>query len=481
MKRTIKNLLTCLLVVAVSACSDDFLDLQPEQSIANEQFLLTVDDFQAAMYGGYNHMQLADWYGRYMLLIPDIMGEDVKPNASANRGAAWALYQGAPTTVQNEHREFWQEIYQAIDQANRMINADFTPPESRATEFNQLLGEAYALRALGHFDLVRLFSQHYTFTAGASHPGVPIVTQFDIEAKPGRPTVAEVYGQIIDDFQQAINLMTVDPANRNVFSREAAQALLARVYLYMEDFSNAEAMANEVINSGKFALVGFNDYPTMFLTGNSSEAIMEVEFNPTDNPGADHIGGMYKETGYGDYLPAQDLLGLFEGNDVRGTMFTLDPNLDGGIYASADGLGRRTSKFPSAGSDIGSDNVPVIRLAEVMLIRAEARMRKAGPDQVGALADLNTLRLRADPSANELNLTGDALLAEIMLERRRELCFEGHRIFDLTRTQQGLLRTDCTADGACDIAYPNDRFILAIPQAELDANPNMQQNPGYGI
>ncbi len=478
MKHLIRNILVGCTVLIASSCSDDFLDLTPEDAISNENFLATVEDFQSAIVGGYSQMALADWYGRYMLLIPDIMGNDIKANASANRGAAWALYTGGPTTDQNENREFWQELYEAINIANAMINADYTPPTSQQAEFNQVLGEAYAIRAIAHFDLVRLFGQPYTLNNGAS-AGVPVVTEFDQNSLPSRNTVAEVYAQVISDFQQAINLMTIAPGTATTFSREAAQGLLARVYLYQGDWANAEAQATAVVNSGRFALTAFADYPTMFLDGNSSEAMLEMSMTLADNRGADHIGGMYKETGYGDYLPSQDLLSLFSATDVRGTLFLFDTNLDNTIFASADGLGRRVDKWPSAGAAIATDNISVIRYSEVLLIRAEARARAGGND-AGAIADLDAIRFRSDPSATATALSGQALIDEIMLERRRELYAEGHQIFDLSRTGSDMVRTDCSTPGACTFTFPNDRFILAIPQVELDTNPQMVQNPSYG-
>ncbi len=470
-----------LFIFGAMACSEEFLDQEPPLNVPNEDFLLTVDDFQSAMTGAYHQLQLADWYGRYMILIPDIMGEDVKQNASANRGAAWASYVGAATTTQSEHREFWAEIYEGINMVNAMINREFTPPASRQSDYELLMGQAYAYRGLAYFDLVRLFAQHYTYTADASHVGVPIVLEFDADRKPGRNTVAEVYEQIVSDLERGIDLMsaTSDPGK---LSREAAQALLSRVYLYMEDYENAESLATTVINSGLFDLIDSADYATQFLNGRSSEAIFEIAFDIADNPGGDHIGGMYKVTGYGDYLPAQDLLDLFDSMDVRITLFTEDSELAGSRYASADSIGRRVHKYPSSGSEIGTDHVPVIRLSEVYLNRAEARAKKANPDEIGALADLNQLRLQRNASATVFTALGQALVDEILLERRRELCFEGHRIFDITRNKQGLERNDCTAsEEACSIAYPNDRFILAIPQDELDANSEMRQNDGYGV
>ncbi len=472
-----KTLAFIPLLLLGTACGEEFLDLQPPLQVANDEFLQTVDDFRGATLGMYDQMQLADYYGRYFLLIPDIMGEDIKQNASANRGKEWAEYNGAPTTNQNEHREFWAEIYEVINMANQMINAEFTPVENRRSEFNNYLGQAHAVRALAHFDLVRLFAQTYSFTSDASHPGIPIVTEFEPESRPSRNTVAQVYEQVITDFETAISLLEPKgDENAGTISREATQALLSRVYLYMGRYAEAESLATEVINGGKFTLVARDAYAMQFFAGNSSEAIFEIVFNLADNEGSDHIGGMYKETGYGDYLPSQQLFALFEEGDIRGTLFIDDDNLDNGIYADASGEGKRVYKFPSEGSNIATDNVPVIRLSEVMLNRAEARA-KAGND-AGALADLNQIRVRA--GATELSgLTGQALIDAVLLERRRELFAEGHRVFDITRNQQDMVRTDCTSP-TCTVTFPNERFILPLPQEETDVNDNIQQAPGYG-
>ncbi|MDF9795421.1 tetratricopeptide (TPR) repeat protein [Catalinimonas alkaloidigena] len=471
-----KSLLLIPLTLLSVSCGEDFLDLQPPLQVANSDFLETVDDFQAAVLGAYDQMQLADYYGRYFVLVPDIMGEDIKQNASANRGKEWAEYNGAPTTNQSEHREFWAEIYEIVNMANQMINAEFAPPASRQEEFENLLGQAYAIRALGHFDLVRLFAQTYTFTPDASHPGIPVVTEFDPEARPVRNTVAQVYDQIIADFETAIPLLTSDPDNAGTISREAAQALLSRVYLYMGRYTEAAALATEVVNSGRFTLVSQAAYPNQFLEGNSSEAIFEIIFSQLDNPGSDHLGNMYKSSGYGDYLPSQQLFALFEEGDIRATLFADDDNLDGTIYANAEGEGKRVYKYPSEGAIIATDNVPVIRYSEVLLNRAEA-LAKTG-DDAGALADLNMIRERAgvDPLSG---LSGQALVDEILLERRRELFAEGHRVFDITRNGQDLVRTDCTSP-TCIVEFPDPNFILPLPQEETDVNPNIEQAPGYG-
>jgi len=420
-----------------------------------------------------DQMQNADWYGRYFMLVPDVMGEDVKQNASANRAKEWAEYNGSDVDFIPE--EIWAEVYEGINIANSIINSTYEAPTAIQAEFNNIVGQAYALRALAHFDLVRIYAQHYTFTADASHAGIPIVTVYDVESRPSRNTVKEVYDQVIADFNQAISLMTIDPPSAGHFSKEAAQALLSRVYLYKEDYANAESLATAVINSGKYNLVANGSYADQFLTGNSSEAILEIVFSLADNPGSDHLGGMYKESGYGDYLPSNDLFNIMTDGDVRKTMFATDVNLSG-IYGSL-----RVNKYPSSGADIGTDNLPVIRLSEVYLNRAEARA-KSGND-AGAQADVDLIRQRGFAAAPAVTATGAALVTEILNERRVELCFEGHRIFDITRNKGSVIRTDCTAPttpvNACAINYPNDRFILPIPDGETNVNENIAQNPGY--
>ncbi|UZR94604.1 RagB/SusD family nutrient uptake outer membrane protein [Chondrinema litorale] len=468
MKKLYISSLFAILMLFTTSCGEDFLESTPEQYIFEEDFLLSYTDFDVAIVGAYNQMQSASWYGRYLPLVADVMGEDVKQNSSANRASEWAEYNGSPQDFIPE--DFWAILYEEINITNRIINSSFEPIESLTTDFDQIVGEAHAIRALAYFDLVRIFSQHYTYTPDASHNGVPIVLEFDSEAKPARNTVAEVYTQIISDFEQAISLMSITPSTSGTFSEAAVQALLSRVYLYMEDYEMTESYASQVISNGDYSLVSANDYPSQFFEGNSSEAILEIVYSTVDNPGSDHLGGMYKATGYGDYLPSEDLLNLMDDNDVRKTLFLEDEDL-GGIYGNI-----RVNKYPSSGAEIGTDNIPVIRLSEVYLNRAEARAKSG--DDTGAQEDLNIIRQRGNPEAAAVIVTGTALITEILNERRVELCFEGHRIFDITRNQLDMVRNDCTSS-VCEVNYPNDRFILAIPIEETDVNINMIQNDGY--
>jgi hypothetical protein len=226
-------------------------------------------------------------------------------------------------------------------------------------------------------------------------------------------------------------------------------------------------MATEVIESGDYQLLSTDNYVGAWSSGNSPETLFEIAFSEVDDNGSDALGRMYIVEGYGDYLPAGDLLDLIPEGDVRLGLFKDDPNL-GGDYGSV-----RVDKYPNPAVQ---NSTPVIRLSEVYLIRAEARARTNNED--GAQADLDVIRMRALPSAAATTATGDALIDAILTERRIELMFEGQRLWDMMRTKQDLVRNNCT-NSVCTLAYPNDRFIIPIPQAELDVNDNIVQNPGY--
>ncbi len=461
-KISIKYLLLVPVLFALS-CGESFLDLEPQQSLSTDAALVTIDDMKAAVTGVYDEMQSPTTYGRYFVLVPDVQSDDVKQNASANRAREFAEYNQDATHGTAEGA--WANLYQIIDRTNRVIHNTIDVPSTAQDTYDQLLGEAYALRALAHFDLVRLFSQHYTYTADASHQGVPIVTEVDPLAMPSANTVDEVYTRVINDFTTAIPLLVVDPSSITFMSQLAAKALLSRVYLYMEDYPNCITLSNDVINSGP-SLMDSAAYSTEWaeIIHPLSEGIFEIGMTETDRNGSDALGGMYNGTGYGDYLPATDLLVLFPAGDVRGDIFVEDLSIGGGVYGTT-----RVAKYPD---NLGRNYTKVIRMAEIYLNLAEAEFMQNGGSAIvdGLLNDLLDNRYPAHP------VVAGAVLDDILLQRRLELCFEGDRLWTLMRHKMDMVRiVDCTALGACTITYPNDRFIFPVPQRELDVNLNMTQ------
>lgn len=462
----IKYFILSLMVLTIASCSEGFLELQPQQSVANEEALLLIGDFESSLTGAYNGLSDADYYGRYFVLVPDVMSDDVKQHPSANRAKDYAEY--SALIGDGIAEEMWQEMWQEVNTLNTVINADVEIPSTVQDSYDHLIGEAHALRGLVYFDLLRAFAQHYTFTADASHLGVPIVLEFDQKNEPGRASVKAVYDQIISDFQTGISKMNDESRSgtTSTLTSTAAKALLSRVYLYKDDLSNAESLASEVINSGKYSLTGTDNYAASWTQDYSDESIFEIAMTEADNRGSDALGRMYVVEGYGDYLPSNDLVSLIDTLDVRFSWFKSDEFLDG------DFAPYRLDKYPSANGD---NNTIVMRLSELYLIRAEARARQNNND---AQADVDAIRQRALPTAAPVTATGQDLVDEVMLEKRKELAYEGHRLWDLMRHKKDVVRNQCTSS-VCIIAYGSERVILPIPEAELDANPNMQPNPGF--
>lgn len=455
------SLILILCLFFMVSCSKDFLDLQPEQAVSMNQALVTMSDFNAAITGCYDGLQSGNYYGKFFIMTPDVMSDDLKGSGTVNRASDWHSYLGSSTDRSNLAQNIWAVGYRVIDRANRILEAD------TELDIDDILGQAYAFRALAHFDLVRIYGQHYTFTADASHMGVPIVLSVDPFQKPARNTVKEVYDQVIDDFNIALTLIN-DDKNSFYFSKNVINALLSRVYLYKEDWTNAVDKANEVINSLDYSLAANGNYAAIFSGDHSSESIFEIDMNPTDNNGSGALSGNYLGTGYGEYLPTLDLYNLIPDGDVRKTLFLEDLSLGGGDFGTI-----RVNKFSS---DLGYDNTPVIRLSEVYLNRAEANYH-LGAEGL-AQDDVDLIRKRGFPAATDVTATGLALLDEILLERRIELSYEGHRLWDLTRNKRGVFRTDHTSETS-SVPYPDERFVLAIGKFEIDVNDNIKQNPGY--
>lgn len=467
MKNILNYILSFALLLAFS-CSDDFLDLQPEQSVADTEALTSLQDLQSSVTGVYNDLSNSDYYGRYFILIPDVMSDDVKQNSQANRVKDYAEY--VVSVADNDARNIWTLMYRAANAANAIINSEIDVASSVVPERDHIIGEAHALRALIYFDIVRLYAQHYTFTADASHLGVPIVLTSDPESKPSRNSVQDVYDQVLSDLADALSLMQDDSrsGNSSTLSKSAVRAIMARVYLNMEDWANAESMAGQVIADNAYSLVPNANYMDLWQNDNTSESIFEIANTDADNAGFNALGGMYIGEGFGDYLPSDDVVSLYDPGDVRLGVFYVDPFLSGDYAPYRMGKYRDPLYF---------DNIKVIRLAEMYLIRAEARAR-IGTDIAGAQDDFDVVHQRGLPGAADLALTGSALLDAIATERRRELCYEGHRLWDLMRYKEDVVRNQCTSN-ICLIEYGSDRVILPIPQLETDANPNIEPNPGF--
>ena len=469
MKEIIKYLAAVLIIFGFifTSCDDELEQLPPEQ-LSNELVLSTYDNLVLATNGIYNLLYDANWYGREFTVIGDLKGGNSK-SSPLNTGRFQTEYNWGNNASSTSG--LWTPAYYLISRANNVINATegFTQTGITEAMIGQLKGEALFLRALAYFDLVRMYAQPYTADNGASL-GVPVVLVTE-NGQPARNTVAEVYAQIVADLTTAEGITgTADRGQTDdaaMVTKEAIQALLAKVYLYMGDWGNAATYATKLINNPKFALYTAAEYNSVWGVDAASEVIFEVYGNATQSswPGYDEIGYIYDPDGYGDVCATNQLLDLFEAGDVRADLFKGHPDYSGFLWPN---------KYP--GKDIiRVNNIPVLRLAEMYLIRCEATLKGASSG-VPAINDINTIRAKRNASA-----LGSVTLQNLYEERRRELCFEGNELWDLSRTGRGLNRDEAEViiAGDVDIAFPDYRWAMPIPTFELSANANMVQNPGY--
>lgn len=456
-----------VLLSTLTSCKKDFLDVNPPTSLPTQQALNTEADLLVALRGAYAGLRGVDFYGRTIPVIGDVMADNVYQSAiNTNRYTAFNNYSFVATD--GNVAGIWTTGYTVILRANNIINSGVTS----SANVNQYKGEAYAIRALSYFTMIRYFARPYTDNPDG--PGLPIVTKYDPELKPSRNKVSEVYALILSDLNKADSLMTKF-TNSSQFSKYAARGLKAKVYLTMGDYTNAKTTAVSVINSSGFSMVtaGATTTPSTYVNywnavaprTDKTETLFEVSSDAVNNLAFDALSYLYSQAGnYGDLLLSPDVYNMIETDDVRKGLYTTGTR--GGSPSVF------VWKYPAISDD--RSDTKVLRMSDIYLIAAEASLPG---NETDALTYLNAVRSRRN--ATPVAATGAALFEAIINERRIEFAGEGDRYMDLMRLKRDVVRSANYPASARNIPYSNFRRILPIPQVEIDANPNLQQNPNY--
>src|SRR3954468_287181 len=449
-----KSLLV-LSAVALTACSS-VLDVSPTSSLPAEVAISDAVGARAALAGAYAGLQQGGLYGQRMLVWTELLSDNSRhtgtfddyADADANRLRA----------DNNAVGVIWNDSYDEINRVNQILDKVPALTDLPDAEKNEMLGEAYFLRALTYHDLTRLFGD------------VPLRTQPVKSAEEAnsitRAPSVQVYTQILADLAQAEQLITAGKSQTRQASLGAAYALESRVKLYQQDWAGAEAAAATVEGMG-YSLAP--NFANLFdPTGNNTpEDIFRITFTPTQSNSVGFyylpkpLGGRY------EVAPEVGTAGIIAAFDPAsaGNIANYHPTDTRGIY-SITRTGTRTwgSKLRNPSGD---EDIHVIRLGEVILNRAEALAHLNRLPE--AVAEYNRLRVRAGLAPDPIvGLTQGGVLAAIARERRLELAFEGDRWPDLVRTGQ-----------ATALGVPPAQLLLPIPQSELDVAPSMTQNPGY--
>ncbi|MCB0525576.1 MAG: RagB/SusD family nutrient uptake outer membrane protein [Lewinellaceae bacterium] len=481
MKHRFHTYLLTLISVLILSCNKFHDEILPQDELPLSTVYQTAADLESAINGVYNVLQGNYLAGQNLIQIPELMS-----------GNGTFYIAGIPESLDLANRNlrssnlnatnFWIEAYKAINLANAVLEALGTVVDPALTIDlnNKLEGEALFIRAYLHFELVRYFGQPY----GDNSPenGVPIATKAILKKSdityPARASVQEVYDQVMQDLLHAGDLL---PASQPVYraNPRAVKALLARVAFQMGDYGTASTYAKSLIEDEPGLVL--NATPEEFYTNESSaEAIWVVKFTTSD---ASSIAFWFDKTrnriGLSPSLksdfeaiatPSQKSAAQLAGLsivDLRSTVPLISSDtLFTNKYEDIAGLG---------------DDTPMARLAEFILMRAEALAR--GGDMPGSIELLNQIRARSlrvrDASGNENPgdqqivlfkpedfADADALIDAIVLERRVELCFEGNYFQDLIRLHRDI---EGLPFDACPCRLP-------IPQQEIDVNKNLKQN-----
>ncbi len=483
-------------VLLLSSCTKNFLTRNPYNALPLSTAIQSEADLLVANTGMYSQLRNTDLYGRTLPVKGDLMGDNIFVT-TANSGRYLSMNNYAFANNDAYASAVWAQSYIAIKYANTVINTHLAASSANITQYT---GEAYAVRALMHFELVRNYSHPYTLAPG--DPGIPVITDtvYNPLKLPARGTVKDVYTAVISDLETAYSMMT-ETRGTAYFSKYAARALESRVYQTMGDWPDALSTALDVINNSGWVLLSPTAYvspsgslgtapssstyspggywanPTVQGTGGRNETLFEVASDLATNNGFDQIGAIYLQLGgdYGDMMATDTLYSLYSATDVRKGLCVRAP---AGYRNGQLGNINLCYKYSNAAGSGDKDDTKVLRLADIILIAAEAYYN-AG-DITNANKYLNMVATQRDPSFAGWSDSGPQVLEDILIERRKELAFEGSRFWDLLRLGRSFTKIgNQNPQTLVAVAPGNIALIFPIPVTEETANPNITQNPGY--
>ena len=477
MRKIIYTLLSLTTGFALTSCSKDFTETQFHQG---EQMapLSSVEQLTSFVNGTYVKMRDVYYLGSYYRAYGEVRSDEMYNTEKTGRLLGVSTY--TMKTTEQEAESTWKAIYRVIGNANIAINAadnltwgGSNDPEETANEIKRLKGQAYTIRALALFDLLRLYGQQY---AGGTL-GVPIPLQYDPNASSTRATVAQTEAQIESDLNRANALFEAigdvveqtSSSEKNYISPLALKAIASRYYLYKGDYAKVAELSEEIISSGKYAVAAKDDLQGTFSKPDAGNSVFELTVGTTSSLSSDAYDYLvHYSPGYAQLAVSEQAVALYEANDVRRTFIT------SGV------LGGQTKYFLNNkfyGLQ-GSNNIKVIRYEEVLLNAIEAHLntddrRGTGNKTKGYYNTLRHERGLSDVSAVTLD--------DLKKERVRELVGEGQRYWDLLRWAAAIPQLNSAGNVVRSRNIGDKLLAFPIPKSEVDS-PNsggVSQNEGY--
>lgn len=480
-KYTILTIL--LLSLTVVSCKNDFLDQKPDHVISEELVIHDVDKLKRLLVGSYNEVSGSNYLGRILYKRSAVKSPDFRFVQTIYNPREYEQIEYRYEESGNNNGSaavLWLQCYKVIGNLN-LILANIDDAIGDDVLRKQIKAESLALRGMIFFDLARTFAYPWIREKGLSQ-GIPLKLNPN-EVVIERGSLIQTFNQIVKDLQTAENLMQDDDlssGSSKYMTKIAVRSLLARVYLYQENWQMAMDYAQKVLNvMPEEKLMGLDSYSFSDYT---SESIFELSVGNDNSSGSNGLGAQfdYRSGGQGDVLATQsfiDLLQEYEG-DPRANLLMKDK--EGKQAAFVKYINR------SGGAGLSMHNIPVIRLSEIVLIAAESCAHGATGGDEKALYYLNELikNRTSDFQKNKATVGGLELLRRIAKERRRELALEGHEIYDLIRTgtlierrQSDHVNTGLNSN-ALTIAATSPKTIYPIPANEIVVS-GMKQTNGY--
>ncbi|NQX53965.1 RagB/SusD family nutrient uptake outer membrane protein [Pedobacter panaciterrae] len=445
MKATyIKNTVLIAVIFFLASCKK-YLEEVPNNSLPTESSITDVSTARAAIIGTYDRLQ--GYYASNYPTLGTITTDNVIFNGTLSEYLQ--LDQNAVPTDNVITVAAYQNIYKTINSANSVITyvPGVTDPLLTAAEKNKILGEAYFIRALSFFDLARGW--------GGIQLQLKPTTDLTVLKGIKRSTLDQTYDQVLADLVKAEELLPEDATTRNRAQKSTARALRARLHLYRKQWADAEKYATLVINNTKYSLV--KPYKSFFTAPfQSAESVFELAYSVNDRNSYWNLWYPSSAGGQFTLKPSDALVAKLNNPAIGGTRNALIAGSGATVYGVLYNT-TSTSTDPSY----------LIRIAELYLIRAEARAQQN--NLTGSAGDLNAIRKRADVPETTAVTQAD-LIKAIEDENGIEFAFEAHRWFDLVRTERAAVVLGLTN---------KNYWLFPIPYSDVLSDPDVTQNPGY--
>jgi len=463
-----KNIFKFLFFVSVlfTSCEDAY-NVAPDDEILESNAITSVADLEKAAIGLYGTVS-----GSNLINYSSVFTDDLRLPAD-NRGQGVQVHTWNITPGNSTVESLWFNLYNVISRANRILAViDGIPAINAEEELSKkrIQAECLGLRAMSHFDLLRSFAVSYD--GNSSELGVPNIDYVVVFEQPSRNTVSENYSFINDDINSAMQLLDASYTDNTRLTVNALNALKARVALYQGEYTTAIASATEVIDNVPLATIP--EYADIWTDTSETEVVFKLKRTTGDGS----VGTIFQDTNEDIFFyMSTNLLSSVLNTPLNDPRFGVLLDLNNSTLAEPI-----VGKYLGSAANFGLNDIKVFRTSEMYLIRAEAYARSGQLDMAGT--DITTLRSnRGYASATTYTSEIDALDDIIENERRVELAYEGHRYFDMKRKNLSISRTatdDCgAASGACELSSTDFRWVMPIPQSEIFANDNIQQNPQY--